>query len=168
MTRDDWRDWIERIGIVAIIGSLIFVGLQMRQDHQLARAQNSADFDDTMIEYARVINANREIWKMGLEGEELSPVDQITFEAVAYTVWQKFFGLYTRTGLLGYRPASEVAKQLAGELYIFPGLRRYFITRCVHGESLGFPRPFCGDVMEQLGKFDDGTWPLPEEKIYVF
>ena len=168
MNRDDWRDWIERIGIVAIIASLIFVGLQMRQDHQLALAQDSADFGDTMIEYARVINENREVWKRGLEGEELSPVDEITFEAVAYTVWQKFFGLYIRSGLLGYRPGSEIARQLAAELYTFPGLRRYFIARCVHGESIGFPRSFCDDVREQLGKFDDGSWQTPEEKLYVF
>ena len=111
---------------------------------------------------------NRDDWMRGLEGEELSPTEKITFEAVAYTVWQKFFGLYIRSGLLGYRPGNEIARQLAAELYIFPGLRRYFIARCVHGESIGFPRPFCGDVMEQLSKFDDGTWRPPEEKLYVF
>ena len=68
MAREHWRDRLEAIGFVILIASLIFVGLQLRQDHTIARAQNSADFDDTMIEYARVINANREVWIKGLEG----------------------------------------------------------------------------------------------------
>ena len=167
MIRDQWKDVVEAIGFVVLIASLIFVGLQVRQDHRIARAQNSADFDDTMIEYARVINANREVWLKGLEGAELSPADQISFETVAFAVWQKFFGIYDRTDLLGGRPRDEIARQLASELYIFPGLRRYFVGRCEHGESMGFSRSFCRDVREQLGKLDDGTLPPPEDKLYV-
>jgi hypothetical protein len=78
MAQDQWRDILEAIGFVILIASLIFVGLQIRQDHGIAQAQNAADFDDTMIEYARVINANREVWIKGLEGAELSPVDAVT------------------------------------------------------------------------------------------
>ena len=62
MAREQWKDLVEAIGFVALIASLIFVGLQIRQDHKIARVENAADFDDTMIEYARVINANREVW----------------------------------------------------------------------------------------------------------
>ena len=167
MNREKWKSVFEAIGFVVLIASLIFVGLQIRQEHQIARAQNSADFDDTMIEYARVINANREVWKKGLEGEELPPTDQIAFEAVAFAVWQKFFGIYQRTDLLGYRPRDEIARQLASELYIFPGLRHFSVARCEYGESMGFSRPFCHDVREQLGRLDDGTPPPPEGKLYV-
>jgi hypothetical protein len=86
MAQDQWRNILEAIGFVILIASLIFVGLQIRQDHRIAQAQNAADFDDTMIEYARVINANREVWIKGLAGTELSPVDAVTFEVVAFTV----------------------------------------------------------------------------------
>ena len=37
---------MEAIGFLALIASLIFVGLQIRQDHTIAKAQNAADFDD--------------------------------------------------------------------------------------------------------------------------
>lgn len=139
----------------------------MRQDHAIARAQEAADFDDTMIEYARVINANREIWIRGLEGDELSVADQVSFEAVAFAVWQKFNGTYVRDEFLGGRGKIGVARQIASELYIFPGLRSYFLARCSHQESMGYSRPFCGDVLQQLGKLDDGTLPPPEGKLYV-
>ncbi len=86
MARDQWKDVLEAIGFAALVASLIFVGLQIRQDHQIERLQNAADFDDTMIEYARVINANREVWIRGLEGAELSATDQVAFEAVSFAV----------------------------------------------------------------------------------
>lgn len=138
------------------MASLIFVGLQIRQEHRLARAQNAADFDDTMIEYARVINANRKIWIRGLEGDELSLADQVSFEVVAFAVWQKFNALHARDCLLGVRGRDGIARQLASELYIFPGLRHDFVARCEHHESMGFSRSFCRNVKEQLGKLDDG------------
>ena len=167
MAREQWKDMAEAIGFLALVASLIFVGLQIRQDHQIERLQNAADFDDTMIEYARMINANREVWITGLEGANLSAADQVTFEAVSFAVWQKFFGLYTRSEILGGQRKYEVARQLASEMYIFPGLRGYVVARCDHHESMGFRRSFCRDVKEQLGKLDDGTLPPPEGKLYV-
>lgn len=165
--KKDWKEIAELAGVAALVASLIFVGLQIRQEHRLARAQNAADFDDTMIEYARVINANREIWIRGLEGGELSLADQVSFEVVAFAVWQKFNGLHTRDYLLGGRGREGIARQLASELYIFPGLRHYFVARCEHQESMGFSRAFCRNVQEQLGKLDDGTLPPPKGKLYV-
>ena len=167
MRRVRWKDLAEVIGFVALIASLIFVGLQIRQDHKIARLQTAADFDDTMIEYARVINANREIWIKGLEGADLTPEDQVTFEAVAFAVWQKFLGLYNREIIFDNVRKDGIARQLASELYIFPGLREYFLARCGHHESIGFFRPYCSDVKEQLGKLDDGTLSPPKGKLYV-
>ena len=167
MSRDQWKDAVEAIGFVALIGSLIFVGLQIRQDHTIARAQNAADFDDTMIEYARVINANREVWIKGLEGTEMSVADQVTFESVAFTVWQKFFGLHSRSELFGDGTGTNAARQIAGELHIFPGLKNYFLARCKHRESMGSKISFCDDIRTQLELFDDGTLPAPEGKLFV-
>ena len=167
MTRGQWKDLAEVVGFIALIASLIFVGLQIRQDQDIARIQNAADFDDTMIEYARVINANLDCWIRGLEGGDLSLEDQVSFEVVAFAVWQKFLGLYNREDFFERARKSEVARQLASELYIFPGLRNYFLARCGHHESMGFVRPFCSDVKEQLDNLDDGTLPPPEGKLYV-
>ena len=168
MNRAQWKDLLEGTGLMAIIGSLIFVGLQIRQDSMIAGIQDAADFNDTMIEYARIINDNRDIWIKGLEGGELSSSDKITFEAVAFSVWQKFSGLYTRNELLNSGSEEGVARQLAGELFIYPGLRNYIIGRCKHRESMGQYISFCDDVRVQLERFDNGTWPKPEGQFYVF
>ncbi len=39
MTKENWKDWLEGIGIVAIVASLIFVGLQMRQAQKIAAGE---------------------------------------------------------------------------------------------------------------------------------
>ena len=167
MKISDWRQIAELIGIVAIVASLIFVGLQIRQEHTIALAQNAADFDDTMIEYARVINASREVWIRGLEGAELSPEDQVTFESVAFAVWQKFTGLYRRNRFLNQGSGMLAARQFAGELYTYPALRQYVLSRCRHRESIGQEIPLCDDVRIQLKAFDDGALSPPEGKSYI-
>lgn len=167
MIRAQWKEVLEFIGFLGLIASLIFVGLQIRQDHIIARVQNAADFDDTMIEYARVINANRDVWIQGLHGAELSAQDQVTFESVAFAVWQKFSGLYQRDRLLDERDPQSVARQLAAELFVFRGLRQYVLARCQHRESIGQALSFCEDVRFQLKGYDDGTLPAPEGVLYV-
>jgi hypothetical protein len=167
MSREQLKDTLEAIGFIALIASLIFVGLQIRQDHVIALAQDAADFDDTMIEYASVINANREVWVNGLNGAELSILDQVTFETVAFTVWQKFGGIYRRTELLEDRNTMGVARQVASELFVYPGLRQYFMSRCAHRESMGQQISFCDDIRTQLSRLDDGSLPPPEGRLYV-
>lgn len=42
MRKTDWKDIAELVGIVAIVASLVFVGIQLRQDRTLARAELAA------------------------------------------------------------------------------------------------------------------------------
>ena len=167
MNKSNWKDIAELVGIAAIVASLIFVGLQLRQDRQFALAENAADFDDTMIDYASVIRENRDIWIRGLEGTELSTEDQVVFESVAFAVWQKFNGIYRQSRFLYNSSGVLAARQLAGELHTYPGLRKYVLSRCRHRESIGQDIPICDDIRAQLKAFDEGTLAPPEGRLYV-
>ena len=75
MTRDQWKDWLEGIGILAIIGSLIFVALEIKTNTEsniIAIEQNNAA--NWMIINSTVA-ANHDlatvVEKKGLAGEEL-------------------------------------------------------------------------------------------------
>lgn len=46
MTQIRWKELFEVIGMVAIVASLIFVGLQLQQDRHLIRAELGADSQD--------------------------------------------------------------------------------------------------------------------------
>jgi hypothetical protein len=39
----EWNEIAELVGIAAIVASLVFVGLQMRQDHVFARSELGSD-----------------------------------------------------------------------------------------------------------------------------
>ena len=75
MKNHRWKETVELLGIVAIVASLVFVGLQMRQDHQIAYAEAFTNILSNKTEMVDLVNSNREIWQKGNAGAELSPQD---------------------------------------------------------------------------------------------
>ncbi len=56
MSKINWRNFFELVGLVAIVLSLIFVGLQMRQDQILARSELGAGTVEVMIEVRSTVS----------------------------------------------------------------------------------------------------------------
>lgn len=50
MSSVSWKDIAEFVGIVAIVASLLFVGLELQQDRQLTRAQLGSNANEFMAE----------------------------------------------------------------------------------------------------------------------
>ena len=50
MSSSSWKDIAEFIGIIAIVASLIFVGLELQQDRQLTRAQLGSNANEFMAQ----------------------------------------------------------------------------------------------------------------------
>ena len=50
MSTTSWKDIAEFIGIIAIVASLIFVGLELQQDRQLTRAQLGSNANEFMAQ----------------------------------------------------------------------------------------------------------------------
>jgi len=76
------NDWMQVVGIFAVVASLIFVGLQMRQDQEIAQAQALVDASAVVIDLNQFIENNKEVWIKGLDGAELSLEDNLTFRAL--------------------------------------------------------------------------------------
>ncbi len=78
MSQTDWKGIAELIGITAIVASLIFVGLQMKQADDIARYERYSNASNP-IELANSLSVNREVWLKGCAGDELSAEDWFTF-----------------------------------------------------------------------------------------
>jgi len=79
MPKERWRQSLELIGIAAVVASLIFVGLQVRQDRELMRADLAAQSFDN-IAYLRLIQADPEFartYAKMLEQPENLTVDEM-------------------------------------------------------------------------------------------
>ena len=58
MKETGWKDIVELIGIVAIVASLIFVGLQLKQSHEIASSQIYQERTSTTVAAAIAVATN--------------------------------------------------------------------------------------------------------------
>lgn len=70
----------ELVGIVAIVASLVFVGLQMQQSHKLALSDNYLQMVANVIAANEAIANHPDIFVQGNAAEELSPAEVAIFE----------------------------------------------------------------------------------------
>jgi hypothetical protein len=70
--KSSWKDTAELIGIAAIVASLIFVGLQLKQEQNIAIAQTIQGFAETNANLRMGGLEFAEILAKGNRGEELS------------------------------------------------------------------------------------------------
>ncbi len=52
MNGKNWKDTAELIGIAAIVASLIFVGFQMKQEQEIARAEALGGYIATSVDFS--------------------------------------------------------------------------------------------------------------------
>jgi uncharacterized membrane protein YecN with MAPEG domain len=75
-----WKDFAELIGITAIVLSLVFVGLQLRQSQVIAQSDIALQELESTIEAHGQINDYVDVWISGLAGKKLSDRNAVIFE----------------------------------------------------------------------------------------
>ena len=123
------REWLEVVGIFAVVASLVFVGLQMQQTQNIAEVE--MDWNNMMAELQSrsAIYEHPDIWARGNAGESLNPT-----EAVIYTTLIRdfntvsYFKYFNSRRLEGNEYDSPTIFDTAGFLYENPGARREWDT----------------------------------------
>ena len=160
-----FQDWLQIIGLVGVIISLIFVGRQLELDRRIAIGEAWMQYTDTQVSLAGLIGENADVWLAGLAGEELSEADSLRFRQIAYAIEQKYAGRYNRS-VLGVRtgPAEGIVVEFAHDLYAHPGLRRAVLSRWERLDSMyGRERDFFSKVRSYLARLDSGeVQPAPQ------
>jgi len=86
---DKLRDWLEIVGIFAVVASLVFVGLQMRQAHKISLSQAYQSRTATAAEWNNALAANPvalSAYRKAIEGrdEDITPEEhQSLFRMIA-------------------------------------------------------------------------------------
>jgi len=176
MRSTNWKDVAELIGIAAIVASLLFVGLQMRQEQEIAITETRSSVTQSIGDLAVMMEASSEIWAKGLDGAELSIADRTAFLAMAEAVESHFFNMYLRFFRLDIGDPNDLARDWAYALYVYPGLRQAYMSEqrydaqrnaAFHGE-FNRVNNFRALVLEYLEQLDREEPPIPSEKRYVF
>jgi hypothetical protein len=173
------NDWMQIIGLFAVVASLIFLALQMRQDRELAVVDSASIRAAAVAELADVITDNRELWVSGLYGDELSPSDLAAFHAMIESVESYYYALSVRVR----GNASELMPAASGNsestyayaLYSHQGLRRAWEQQMEHvrardiaANTIDPGTAFRERVNAKLDELDDDSPQLPANKRYVF
>jgi len=176
MNSDQWKTIAEFVGISAIVASLIFVGLQLRQDSAIAARESSSDFVAAGVEMAQLFSDNRDVWRRGLDGESLADDEQITFDALVRVFFLDRRNRFARRELEidAFGAPDIVARYTAFYLYQYPGLRQAYerqmskidsMNRAIDGPEAS---QFRLEVMRMLEQFDKNPPELPDKDYIVF
>lgn len=169
----DWKGTAELIGIAAIVASLIFVGLQMRQDQEIAQAQAFVDAAAVITDLNQYLENNKEVWIKGLDGAELSSEDRFTFHALCRAVFLRKISHWERAKRLGAGNPDIIAQNFAYDVRIYPGLRQCFDDVTEYFEERRRPfghsridETFTSAVEAALAELDRNPPPPPRIKSY--
>jgi hypothetical protein len=130
MTKVSIRDIAELAGITAIIASLIFVGMQIRQAQVIARAEVAMSILAAEVQIRNEMNERADIWNRGSAGEELSVDDRLIFnhlvqnlESQSYWSYTQWLGLDARYPDIAIHIFAQVLHQNPGALAEYRELR---------------------------------------------
>ena len=175
MRSTNWRAIAELIGIVAIVASLIFVGRQIQQEQEIAIADTNTSVTSNVGDLASLVAAAPDVWRRGLDGEELSTEEEIQFLAIAKVVEMHMLNMHLRFLRLGIGDPDIFPRNYAYALYVHPGLRRAFLGvkayrefRAAAFNQESYWNPFDDFVTSHLQQLDDTVPAIPSEKRYVF
>ena len=128
------------IGIFAVVLSLIFVGLQMRQEQEIAIVDTYGSVAEAQMDLSVLIGENMGVWQKGLNDLELTEEEKGVFVGLAAAVWSHYQRYFIRWSRLGLGNPDDVASELAYALYVFPGLKKEFEEQQVFNDALDVAR----------------------------
>mgnify|MGYP001550411962 CR=1 FL=1 len=125
MNESRLRDWLEIVGIAAVVATLVFVGYEIRQSGREALSADITGDFDTWVNRESIIVENADVWLRGCQAEELSPVEQMQFTRMYHLSVFSYFMRWLRS-TRGIAEAGEALSidNMAWNLYRITGLRR--------------------------------------------
>ena len=171
----NWKTVAELVGIAAIVGSLVFVGIQLRQEQEIAIVDTYGPVVESNVAVLSLIGENPEIWEKGLLGDELSTSDEIIFSGMVRAVFSRHAQMYIRFARIGPGDPKEIMKDFAYAIYTFPGLRRQweadyeFLDH--RDAALNRPQTFLDfrfETNQFLSDLDKLQPSIPAKKQFIF
>lgn len=129
-SKRDWRSIAEFVGILALVLSLIFVGLQMRQTNDVAFMELDTAMVGIMVDTTDLIAANSEVWVKGNAGEELSTSESAIYYEILAAINTRWVVEESHARQLGRTEIADlIRRDWTAFLHQNPGARRVWLSR---------------------------------------
>ena len=149
------REWLEIAGLMGVVASLVFVGLEVRQSRQIAYMDQLAVARQLVGDYRQKLIENSDLWYRGCSGEELSDSERFVFGQLALELRDTVVTLYGRGNIGIYGSSSRWIDNLAANLHRYPAVRDATIAAdeasFVSAESANFSE-FAGGALVGLSE----------------
>jgi hypothetical protein len=124
------NDWIQAIGIFAVVASLIFVGIQMRQSQEIAIAETFLSIMSSEMEIYNATIEHAELWEKANNGEDLTGAETLIFESLVASIDRRADRSRSQLNRLGHIFAARAqTADLASFLYQNPAARRVWVSQ---------------------------------------
>ena len=174
MNKLDWKSVGEFVGVTAIVGSLIFVGMQLVVDQDIAESQAYIESAQLTNDQVELLTAYRDVWIAGLDGDDLEQRDEFVFQALVWAAFQRKVAVWHRRIRLDAGDPQNWINSFALEIFQYSGLRRAWNEqqqrRSAHENVLGFTGSgggFSAGVQKALEALDREPPTLPEARNYI-
>ena len=174
----DFKNILEAIGMMAIVASLIFVGVQLQQDRNIAESALLTSDQELELVFAQLGQESPDVWRKGLAGGELTEDEEVIFDLMAYTLFRMNANSFRRNSVfegVTIGSTNDEPRNYAFFIYENPGLREWFnrltevrgtIDRAFGGS--GELKFFPVRVHELLLQLDEEQPELPEKRFYPY
>lgn len=125
MISEKTHDWFQLVGMAAVVASLIFVGLQLKQSDEIAMVELLDNAADRNLELSALRASYADIWQRACAGDELSPSEKIIASSIYFSFVSNNWNAWARTRATGYGLAKPeyFTDRVAANIYRYPGLR---------------------------------------------
>jgi hypothetical protein len=162
----NWKDIAELIGITAIVASLFFVGLQLKQSQDVVLSELDVAINALDIELTATIGDHADIWFRGNSGAELDGSEQAYYSRLISNVRLRYQSSYRRNMRFDRENVARAnVASFAVFLHTNPGAKRNWKsrrdTRRPHFQKLGFDD--VGGSFDRAVRADLETLAQPED-----
>lgn len=125
-------DWLQILGLFGVLGGLVFVGLQLKQDQRIANAESVFTSATLRFDLAEMMGGDAEVWVKGIHGESLSEVEKAQFDAMIAAALGFWYAVWYRESEIGSAQGAQgAARATASFIGSTPELLRYWYQRNV-------------------------------------
>lgn len=121
------HDWLQIIGLAAVVGSLVFVGLQLKQADDIALAEVLENTTIRELERRAFTASHADIWRKACLGEDLNAEEQVIAGNLYFSYLQDNLNTWLRykeTGLGGAINPRFLTDSYAANIHRYRGFRQ--------------------------------------------
>jgi hypothetical protein len=117
------NDRLQILGMLGIIASLVFVGLQLKQTDEIASIEGQESAVQRHYDMLSLMAENADVWQRGCIGEELSSAERALFGKVFTVYANNNYAGWRRLELTDYRVAGSdyLINAYAANIHRYPG-----------------------------------------------